>query len=94
MSNSENKYSATDIIIVVLGVVLLLMPGGRFLLKLFGAVLIWYGGKNLLEARNLTRASKKEEVSHKRDTGFQKDRNDDGGITIVSDAKEVDYTKE
>ena len=94
MSNSGNTYSVTDIVIVVLGVVLLFAPG-RFLLKLFGAVLIWYGGRNLLAAREVSKAAKRENAPFQRDGGIKKDRdNDDEGITIVSDAKEVDYTKE
>lgn len=94
MSIFGNNYSITDIVIVVLGVVLLFAPG-RFLLKLFGAVLIWYGGKNLLAAREASKAAKKEDVSYKRNDSIRKDRDDDDeGITIVSDAKEVDYTKE
>ena len=95
MSNSGNSFSITDIVIVVLGVVLLFVPGGRFLLKLFGAVLIWYGGKNLLAAREASKASKREDAPFQRDSGFRKEhKDDDEGITIVSEAKEVDYTKE
>lgn len=94
MSIFGNNYSVTDIVIVVLGVILLFAPG-RFLLKLFGAVLIWYGGRNLLAAREVSKAAKKEDVSYKRNDSIRKDRDDDDeGITIVSDAKEVDYTKE